>query len=77
VTFSANKAVETTRPTVVVDSGLPVGRHVFRLVVVNRDGRSSQPAEVVVTIEPTGSVIPRGITPTGPIGNGPSPLFQP
>jgi len=77
VKFSANKPVETTNPTVVVDSGLPVGSHRFRLVVVTRDGRSSQPTEVVVTIERAGTVIPGGITPTGPTVVGPLQPFPP
>jgi len=69
--FPVNRPVETTTATVVVDGGLPVGPHRFRLVVVNRDGRSSQPAEVVVIIEPAGPVIPRRITRTRPTGIGP------
>jgi len=71
MTFSPNKPVTTTTPTVVVDRGLPVGTYRFRLVVVARDGRSSQPAEVVVNIERAGPVIPGGVTPTGPIVIGP------
>jgi hypothetical protein len=77
MTFSANKPVETTKPAVVVDGGLPVGLHRFQLVVVSTDGRSSQPAEVVVSIERTSPGIPGRITPTGPIGTGPLQPFPP
>jgi hypothetical protein len=65
MTFSVNKPVSTTGPTVVVDGGLAVGTHVFRLVVINRDGRASQPADVIVTVERSGLVIPRAARPGG------------
>jgi hypothetical protein len=65
--FAPNLPVETTKPTVVVDSGLPTGQHRFQLVVVNAAGRQSQPAEVIVTIESTRPVFPGPITPLGPI----------
>lgn len=48
--FEPNRSVETRRPTVVVDAGLPPGRHRFRLEVVDARGRKSQPSEVVVTV---------------------------
>lgn len=35
---------------VVVDAGLAVGPHVFRLVVVNAQGQRSAPVEVTVTV---------------------------
>ena len=69
--FSANTPVQTEKPAVVVDRGLPVGTYRFRLVVVTKDGRSSQPDDVVINIVRTGPVIPGGITPTGPIVIGP------
>jgi hypothetical protein len=53
VKFVPNKPIETSVPTVVVDAGLAVGRHRFRLVVENRRGQRSRPAEVIVTITPS------------------------
>jgi hypothetical protein len=50
VRFLPNQPVETTTPTVVVDRGLAVGPHRFRLVVVTRDGRVSRPDEIVITV---------------------------
>jgi hypothetical protein len=40
---------ETRGPAVVVDAGLPRGRHRFRLEVVNARGQRGRPAEVIVT----------------------------
>lgn len=51
--FEPNKPFESTKPTVVVDGGLPPGRYTFRLVVFNAAGRASQPTEVVITITPS------------------------
>jgi hypothetical protein len=48
--FEPNRSVETRRPTVVVDAGLPRGRHRFRLEVVNARDQRSQTVEVVVTV---------------------------
>jgi len=57
---------ESPLPTVVIDAGLPVGPHTFRLEVVNSRGQHSQPIEFVVTIvrlapipTPTPTPIPR------------------
>ena len=52
MTFEPNKPFESKEPTVVVDGGLRPGNYCFQLVVVGRDGRRSQPVEVIVTIEP-------------------------
>jgi len=38
-------------PTVVVDGGLPPGPQRFQLVVENRKGLQSKPAEIVVTVK--------------------------
>jgi hypothetical protein len=48
--FVPNVPVETKTPTVVVDPGLRPGAHRFRLVVENKRGLQSKPAEVVVTV---------------------------
>ena len=69
--FSPNTPVETTKPTIVVDAGLPVGLHRFRLVVVSANGRLSRPTEVVIDIQPARSVIRGRIQPTGPSNVGP------
>ena len=48
--FLPNRPAETREPVVVVDAGLPPGRHRFSLVVVDSQGRASAPDEVVVTV---------------------------
>lgn len=62
-TFVVGKPVSTATPEVVVDAGLPIGTHRFRLVVVDGSGNASRPAEVVVQV---GRVIaaPTDATPT-------------
>lgn len=50
--FTPNQPVTLRQPTVVVDPGLPPGRHRFQLVVVGASGRRSQPVEVVVVVSP-------------------------
>lgn len=62
--FQPNRPVTTSEPRVVVDAGLPPGRHRFRLVVVDDSGLSSAPDEAVVTIGR--STIPIPIPPPGP-----------
>ena len=51
MTLEPNKPFESSKPTIVIDAGLPVGDHRFQLVVVNDRGQRSQPVEVIVTIE--------------------------
>lgn len=51
--FVIGKPVRTREPKVVVDAGLPAGRHRFRLVVTRDDGRRSAPMEQVVVIRNT------------------------
>lgn len=48
--FEPNVPITLRTPTVVVDAGLPIGPHVFRLVVVDTSGQRSQPVEVTVTV---------------------------
>lgn len=48
--FEPDRPVTTAEPRVVVDAGLPPGRHRFRLVVVNDRGIPSEPDEAVVTV---------------------------
>ncbi len=40
----------TRHPLLLVDAGLPVGRHRFQLIVVDAAGNRSKPAEVTVVI---------------------------
>lgn len=49
--FVPGRPVVTEEPVVEVED-LPVGRHRFRLVVVNDQGVRSRPAEVVVEVVP-------------------------
>lgn len=48
--FTPNVPVATRESTIVVDAGLPVGSHRFRLVVINDRGRESKPVEIIVRI---------------------------
>ena len=48
--FVPNQPFDSPRPTVVVDAGLPLGPHTFRLQVENQRGQRSAPIEFVVTI---------------------------
>lgn len=55
--FIINKEVKTDTPTVEVtlsvDKPLPLGRHTFRLVVVDDSGNTSVPDEVIVIVADT------------------------
>ena len=51
--FVPDRPVVSERPIVEVDPGLPAGKHVFRLEVVDEMGTVSEPAQVVVAIEET------------------------
>ena len=48
-----NTAVTTTTPTLVIDGDLPAGTHRVQLVVVDRQGRQSQPASVTIVVIPS------------------------
>ncbi|HYR91456.1 MAG TPA: hypothetical protein VE422_45810 [Terriglobia bacterium] len=48
--LKVGQPVESTSPLLLVDGGLPVGRHVFRLEVVGARERRSRPTEFVVDI---------------------------
>jgi hypothetical protein len=49
-TFTQGQSVTTTQASVVVDAGLPIGRHRFRLVVFDTAGNASAPQEAVVQV---------------------------
>jgi len=51
--FDINTPIATREPTVPVDAGLPAGRHLFRLEVIDRLGRRSRtPSHVIVEVQP-------------------------
>ena len=56
--FNVNEPVVTSEAEVVVDAGLPVGRHLFQLIVEDSSGNLSEPDVVQVKI--TQSVTPIG-----------------
>ena len=69
--FDLNTPITTREPTVPVDAGLPLGRHLFRLEVIDRQGRRSTPNDAIVEVQrivvdprPPG---PPPIVPTGPV----------
>jgi hypothetical protein len=49
--FVLNQTIETAEPTIVVDAGLPPGRHRFQLVVIDDAGHRSRPVEAIVEIQ--------------------------
>lgn len=52
--FEPNKPIETEEPAIQVDN-LPLGRHLFRLVVADQDGNKSEPAELVISVQRAGN----------------------
>ena len=71
--FVAGTPQITREPTITVDAGLPVGRHRFRLEVIDTSGLRSAPDHAIVDVQRiTG---PGPITPTpGPIVPTPGPI---
>lgn len=51
-TFKAGQTIATQAPTIVVDPGLPPGRHRFQLEVFDAAGNRSKPATTVVEVGP-------------------------
>jgi hypothetical protein len=51
-TFKAGQTIATQAPTIVVDPGLPPGRHRFQLEVFDAAGNRSKPATTVVEVQP-------------------------
>lgn len=49
-TFKIGQTLATTEPAIVVDGGLPLGRHLFRLVVVDDSRRESLPQDAIVEV---------------------------
>ncbi len=77
--FVVGTPVTTTTPSIVVDAGLAIGAHRFRLCVVDSSGNTSAAVEAVVTvraIRPTPTPIPIPI-PTPIPAPTPQPIAQP
>jgi hypothetical protein len=51
-TFKSGQTIETRAQTIVVDPGLPPGRHRFQLEVFDAAGNRSKPATAVIEIRP-------------------------
>jgi hypothetical protein len=67
--FRERRRVETRTPQVKVDGGLPVGRHTFRLTVVDSSGNRSRSARIVVNIiRIRDRPVPVDPPPVGPTG---------
>ena len=66
----------TREPTIVVDAGLPVGRHRFRLEVVDSAGLRSKPDDALVDVQRI-IIDPGPIIPSGPIVPTPGPVIGP
>jgi hypothetical protein len=49
--FAIDTPITTREPTVTVDAGLAIGRHRFRLDVIDREGRASLPHEAIVEVQ--------------------------
>ncbi len=71
--FRVNVPVTTTEPVATVDAGLPIGRHRFRLVVVDTAGLRSAPHEAVVAVQRQIDPGPIVVTP-GPVVVNPGPI---
>jgi hypothetical protein len=52
--FLLNRPITSEEPTIVVDGGLPAGRHRFRLEVIDSTGQRSSPSDVVVAVTDAG-----------------------
>ena len=59
--FRQRRTFNTDEPLLKVDAGLPVGTHVFQLVVEDQNGNRSQGARIKLTIvETRGPSTPNG-----------------
>jgi hypothetical protein len=69
--FDINAPIATREPNVTVDAGLPIGRHRFRLEVIDAVGSRSTPNDAIVEVQriviDPGPAGPSRIDPTGPI----------
>lgn len=62
--FEVNAPISTREPAVTVDAGLPIGRHRFRLQVVDTAGRRSTPHDAIVEVR---RIIVEPRPPVGPV----------
>lgn len=58
-TLTPGKPVTVSQPVLLVENQLAAGRHRFQLVVIDDGGLESDPAELVVTVQPRRPVRPR------------------
>lgn len=72
--FVLNQPITTAEPVIAVDAGLPLGRHRFRLEVVDARGRRSAPDETIVEVQRI--VVPPIQPPVVPPGPGPVPVIR-
>jgi hypothetical protein len=77
--LTVGKPVTTNTPRLQVDNTLPVGAHVFRLVVVDDDGLQSDPFDATVRIveatgPPSGTAPSSFVTPIVPAATPAAPV---
>ena len=65
----------TREPTITVDAGLPIGRHRFRLEVIDATGLRSAPDDAIVDVQRV--IVDPGRIPTGPVVPTPGPVIGP
>ena len=70
--LTPKKPFESKEPVLTVDD-LPIGAHVIRLVVVDDDGNSSDPFDVMVEVTEKGLVLPIDTTPPKVVTTVPAP----
>lgn len=49
--FVVNTPITTREPSVTVDAGLPIGRHRFRLEVIDAAGLRSRPVDAIIEVQ--------------------------
>jgi hypothetical protein len=74
--FVVNTPITTREATVVVDAGLPIGVHRFRLEVIDAAGNRSRPSDAIVQVQRivVGPVIPTPIDPVRPVLDPRTPI---
>lgn len=75
--FAVNTPITTREPAVTVDAGLPIGRHRFRLEVIDAVGRRSAPSDAIVEVQrvaDSGPAVPSPIGPTRPVVRPVAPI---
>ena len=74
--FVVRYAEITREPTITVDAGLPVGRHRFRLDVIDASGLRSAPDQAIVEVQRI--IVDPGRHPdAGPVIPTPGPVIRP